>query len=504
MGVRDLTAVAKRYAPDAISLHASIREFRGKRLAIDANLLTTKFHFANTAAREGPAQEEEGTPPTRDADELNGYRHARAWYHFLRRLDAHGIEPVVVFDGETRLEAKARETERRRRARDVQRLRSEAERRRGDRLREIRSVLAGVDDHERADFVASFGGAAKALLDERRREAEDRGASETDAPPSASGVPFAERLGAVERALADLELQRQEAGPAADGGHVAADQAAPPPLPSGALPSMPEPLEQSAAQAMAAENVADRLAWGARPDDTHAPEAIPAVGADIDQPPAPKTQLPGSTTPIFDQGRGESQPSVGAASDPETAGPSPSSAAAATPAPAPAPASTSSVSALVSLFVAHLADSTNPIYSRNQLEVLRQEASFFSSLVDAAAEASPGTRGDEFGMVSHGPEGEDGSEPVGARAGADEGRVPAAAEAQTSFDPFETPSEPHETVGVDIEEDQGVAVAALHEDELPPLIERSRALERSHEQRSRAITPAAFAQVRVRLILHLK
>lgn len=502
MGVRDLTAVAKRYAPDAISLHASIREFRGKRFAIDANLLTTKFHFANTAAREGPAQEEEGTPPTRDADELNGYRHARAWYHFLRRLDAHGIEPVVVFDGETRLEAKARETERRRRARDVQRLRSEAERRRGDRLREIRSVLAGVDDHERADFVASFGGAAKALLDERRREAEDRGASETDAPPSASGVPFAERLGAVERALADLELQRQEAGPAADGGHVAADQAAPPPLPSGALPSMPEPLEQSSAQAAAVENVADQLASGARPDDTPAPEVIPAAGADVDQPQASSGQPIHDATRILDPGLGETQHSVGATADTETADPSPSSAA--EPAPAPAPASTSSVSALVSLFVAHLADSTNPIYSRNQLEVLRQEASFFSSLVDAAAEASPGTRGDESGMVSHGPEGEDGSEPVGARAGADEGRVPAAAEAPTPFDPFETPSEPHETVGIDAEEDQGVAAAALHEDELPPLIERSRALERSHEQRSRAITPAAFAQVRVRLVLHLK
>lgn len=216
MGVRDLTAVAKRYAPDSITTYSSIRDFRGKRFAIDANLLTTKFHFANAYALDprdvGPSSQSgsNDSEAALAADELYGYRHARAWYYFIRRLQANRIEPIVVFDGATRLDAKARENERRRRAREVQRLRSEAERVRGERLREIRRVLSGVDESDRGEFVAAFRGAARAILDERQREKHSEMADEAPRASAASG-DVAERIGAVERELAEMEARRRSA-----------------------------------------------------------------------------------------------------------------------------------------------------------------------------------------------------------------------------------------------------------------------------------------------------
>lgn len=198
MGVRDLGNIVKRLSPASITPYSSLTHFRGKRLAIDANLLTTKFHFANAGTR-FPADLRPGTDTGTGTGTGNdydgdgqlvtvGHRHARAWFWFLEALHAHDIRPVVVFDGQTRLRAKDRENERRRNARELQRQRAAAEGDRGDRLREIRELWGSVDEADRAAFAEGFRRAVAVAAEHASRGQEvDRGASETVVEPLLDG-----------------------------------------------------------------------------------------------------------------------------------------------------------------------------------------------------------------------------------------------------------------------------------------------------------------------------
>ncbi|ORY92967.1 PIN domain-like protein [Leucosporidium creatinivorum] len=133
MGVKDLGAVIKKYAPSAVTPITSLSAFGpGTRFAIDANLLTTKFHFVKSNS----AKYEE-------------HRHVRSWFWFLKALKREGISAIVVFDGETRVQEKAAENARRRAAKEQQKLRGEAEGVRGERLRELKDVWAGVAPEDR-------------------------------------------------------------------------------------------------------------------------------------------------------------------------------------------------------------------------------------------------------------------------------------------------------------------------------------------------------------------
>ncbi|GAA5954701.1 hypothetical protein JCM21900_005124 [Sporobolomyces salmonicolor] len=150
MGVRDLLPFVKRVAPSCITPHTSLRAFAGARFAIDANLLTTKFHFSSPSLGEHSFQR----------------RHiVQQWYAFLQALERSKIQPIVVFDGETRVKQKERENERRRKARELERLRGEAEGTRGERLKRLREVWRRVGTEDRAAVVKGIRDAL-----ERRQE----------------------------------------------------------------------------------------------------------------------------------------------------------------------------------------------------------------------------------------------------------------------------------------------------------------------------------------------
>ncbi|GAA5918156.1 hypothetical protein JCM1841_005278 [Sporobolomyces salmonicolor] len=150
MGVRDLLPFVKKVAPSCITPHTSLRAFAGARFAIDANLLTTKFHFSSPSLGEHSIQR----------------RHiVQQWYAFLQALERSKIQPIVVFDGETRVKQKERENERRRKARELERLRGEAEGTRGERLKRLREVWRRVGTEDRAAVVKGIRDAL-----ERRQE----------------------------------------------------------------------------------------------------------------------------------------------------------------------------------------------------------------------------------------------------------------------------------------------------------------------------------------------
>jgi hypothetical protein len=620
MGVRDLNAVAKRYAPESITTYASIRDFRGKTLAIDANLLTTKFHFAN------PYPLTEGDTTALD-DELAGHRHARAWYYFLRRLKQNDINPIVVFDGATRLDAKARENERRRLAREVQRLRGEAELIRGERLRTIRAVLAGVDHHERDEFVESFRDKAREILDEQRaarshRDQQDAtarvGAVETElakldadrkrvrelieafervvqaervdsltsipAPPSASpsAVSSAEQEPSSSEAdetsaqscssqkvTAPSQLTSPDADISVDetAGVAAApdlrseektrtpplgpdqiphppvetvseafvsdrgppplettpvlrDSASPPaaseplspPKPETETEPEPAPAVPSASTPLGSESIAATPERGSADLDIREGEAVartavpgvveeeeatpPSLDGEVDRisqtAEAPSTEL-GIEGPSLSQHTVPDQP---LAQEPATQ-PGPP--------PPPPPATSSPAQTLASLFEAHLADATNPIYSRNQIDVFRREALFFSSLVRLATTTTTTTTTTGPAEVSSMDANVDASstaiermlnvtESQGEMAAGtaqpevsrekeqDQEQVVPTENAPSSSDSMEQPPPP---------------TTASYEDDLHPIIERSSELQQSHDQRSKGISAAAFREVRV-------
>jgi flap endonuclease-1 len=91
MGIRNLTKLIREFAPNSIR-QLDMSALQGKRVAVDANLFAYKFSHGPEA-------------------------HAtRAFYGFLdlvRWFKQYDIEAVFVFDGQTKLEAKRPEIERR-------------------------------------------------------------------------------------------------------------------------------------------------------------------------------------------------------------------------------------------------------------------------------------------------------------------------------------------------------------------------------------------------------
>lgn len=128
MGVRDISILINRFAPSAVTrLSSSLSSFAGKTFAIDANLLTTKFFHAESHLD----------------DRLQRHPTVRSWYRFLQALRRDNIKPIIVFDGDSRLLAKAGEVRRRVEARGLQRDRGSAEVDRSTRLAELSDAWAG-------------------------------------------------------------------------------------------------------------------------------------------------------------------------------------------------------------------------------------------------------------------------------------------------------------------------------------------------------------------------
>ena len=149
MGVKDISTLIKRSAPSAVTyLTGPLTHFTGKTLAIDANLLTNKFFHAEMNNLD---------------EQLSPYATIKPWYRFLRALERDNIKPIVVFDGDSRLLAKAAEVRRRVAARRLQRDRGKAETDRSSRLSELTDVWAGGREGftDRVAVIEAFRGIVK-------------------------------------------------------------------------------------------------------------------------------------------------------------------------------------------------------------------------------------------------------------------------------------------------------------------------------------------------------
>ncbi|WOO83868.1 putative flap endonuclease 1 [Vanrija pseudolonga] len=121
-----LTSLPERYASPTIS---------GKRIALDATLITNKFHFADKS----------GGQSRRAA--LHG------WYGLIKQMRAQGVLPVAVWDERGDREWKAPEARRRLQARALvyaRRLHEDRRRARLDRLLVEFDLLAGLTAQEKA------------------------------------------------------------------------------------------------------------------------------------------------------------------------------------------------------------------------------------------------------------------------------------------------------------------------------------------------------------------
>lgn len=95
MGVYGLTAILKRYAPNAVRT-VSCSAFAQQTVAIDASCHLNKFIYGN---------------------EAHPYRHIYGFYQLAKFCSLNGIRPLFVFDGAQRLEAKQLEHAKRARSR---------------------------------------------------------------------------------------------------------------------------------------------------------------------------------------------------------------------------------------------------------------------------------------------------------------------------------------------------------------------------------------------------
>jgi flap endonuclease-1 len=78
MGVKDLTKIAKKYAPDALE-SKEYKDFAGETWAIDASIFFYRFCHDPTNKKPNP--------------------HIDGFYQLIFRLLSNGIKPIIVFDG---------------------------------------------------------------------------------------------------------------------------------------------------------------------------------------------------------------------------------------------------------------------------------------------------------------------------------------------------------------------------------------------------------------------
>ncbi|BGP32063.1 hypothetical protein JCM10296v2_003842 [Rhodotorula toruloides] len=333
MGVKDLGSLAKKLAPSSITTVPNWTTFAGRRIAIDAGVLTNRFHFGR------PRKEEIGE------DVINGHHHARSWYRFIQTLKMYGVSPIVVFDGSTRLEAKAREVQRRRKVYNLVKARAKAEVDRSDRLKEMKEVWEKVGADERPAVLAQLKEAMERIESERRLRIEE----EARAAAAAAASPDLETRIAADSLASDLRRLELEL----EGGTspAATDSAAPSTIPP---PPPPRPAPPVQAPGMPAENA---------PPSTPGIPAFPTTVTP--SPPAPSP--PPFTHPV---------PSAPPAVEPVTAslfdhleeGP---------------------VKALAQLHEAQVADAGAAIYSRRQKSVALDQNALFGILTETEGRRRP-------------------------------------------------------------------------------------------------------------------
>nr|XP_019001764.1 uncharacterized protein I203_05470 [Kwoniella mangroviensis CBS 8507]OCF65225.1 hypothetical protein I203_05470 [Kwoniella mangroviensis CBS 8507] len=126
MGVKDLVQWVKKTHPKAIT-HFPNRwaspEFKGKKVAIDATLMTNRYHFAS---RDGP---------------FKGKGEIIGWYNLISEMSAYGVKPIAIWDERGPREWKAPETVKRLTARANHLARRNHELDRASRLDQFKEVL---------------------------------------------------------------------------------------------------------------------------------------------------------------------------------------------------------------------------------------------------------------------------------------------------------------------------------------------------------------------------
>ncbi|BGP24635.1 flap endonuclease-1 [Rhodotorula toruloides] len=328
MGVKDLIGLAKKLAPSSITIVPNWTTFAGRKVAIDASLLTNRFHFGR------PRLDEIGE------DVVDGRHHARSWYRFLQTLKMYGVEPLVVFDGSTRLAAKAREVQRRRKVYNLVKARAKVEADRSDRLKEMKEVWDNVGAEERPNVLAQLKEAVERVEKERRLRIE----AEAQAVTAAAPPPDAETLRAADALASDLlrlELELEGGlAPSAATSTASSTTSAPPSAPSiPASPAEPAPV--------ASEEV--------RPPTIETPPPPVKVAPSVPAPPPASTTPPTPLTPLIAE-----QPSIASLFDHLEEGP---------------------VKALAQLHEAQVADAGAVIYSKRQRSVALDQNALFGVLM---------------------------------------------------------------------------------------------------------------------------
>ncbi|KAK8845632.1 hypothetical protein IAR55_006348 [Kwoniella newhampshirensis] len=140
MGVKDLLTWVKKAYPQAIKSFPqrwTSPELKGKRVAIDATLLTNRYHFAS---RNGP---------------WAGKGEIIGWYNLITEMRASGVKPIAIWDQRGYREWKAPEAHRRLVTRATHLARRDHEESRSSRLSSLREVLHDFDamSEEEKDVV---------------------------------------------------------------------------------------------------------------------------------------------------------------------------------------------------------------------------------------------------------------------------------------------------------------------------------------------------------------
>ncbi|WVQ78873.1 hypothetical protein IAT38_000964 [Cryptococcus sp. DSM 104549] len=136
MGIKGLTQWVKKAHPDLVVSYPkrwASPELRGKRVAIDATLITNRFHFAGSRAKEG-----------RDPDDSQS-KEAIGWYNMITEMRAQGVKPIAIWDQRGVRDWKAAEARRRLMTRAVHLARRNHEITRSSRLVFLRQALQNFD-----------------------------------------------------------------------------------------------------------------------------------------------------------------------------------------------------------------------------------------------------------------------------------------------------------------------------------------------------------------------
>ncbi|KAH7905551.1 PIN domain-like protein [Hygrophoropsis aurantiaca] len=142
MGVLGLTPFLQKICPNVIRrLPDRLKSLSGKTIVIDGTLITQRLHFAPLP---------------------HPYRHVLGWHRILTELKENNVHTICVFDGQQRSAAKAREVERRREIRRLDKARGSIETGRLIRLQKLQKILFkyhSLDTSAKQRITEAFAGA---------------------------------------------------------------------------------------------------------------------------------------------------------------------------------------------------------------------------------------------------------------------------------------------------------------------------------------------------------